>query len=285
MEAILEIRNQYNQLGKTDKRIADYFLKQEKACIDMTALELANACDTSNASIIRFVKKLGFNGLDSFKRSLLEYQTIKQQEYSEKMNTIITKDDSFLTLSKKLQTMVHTNIQDFFYQLDYEEIERAINAIRKARKLYVFGIGSSALPASDLFHKLKRVNFDAEHHQDLHMMTEFFHYLNNEDVIIVFSYSGLTKEVIYPCKVAKDKGATVIAITRHRPSVLRSLADIALLVPDNENQLRVGTINSKYSSLLMVDILYLGTIQEKMDSYLENLVETRTLIRKYKEDE
>lgn len=279
MNALLEIQNQYSGFSKTNKRIADYILANYEGCLNMTALDIADKCQTSSASIIRFAKTLGFPGLDEFKISLAK-ATLHEDMYGENMK-ILESDDS-KTLKEKVQSMLNNSNDLFFYQLDLAQYEMAVEALQKARHIYLLGIGASALPAYDMYHKFRRINRNASFEFDAHMMVEFFQFLNEQDVVLAFSYSGQSSEVIYPCEIAKDKGAKVIAVTRNARSPLSDLSDILLTLPNNEHLIRVGAITSKYSSLLMGDLLYLGIIQENYTQIEESLVNTSFLTRKLK---
>lgn len=155
--------------------------------------------------------------------------------------------------------------------------------VKSARKLYLLGIGSSYTVAYDLFHKLRRAGFDANCYQDINMVTEFFNYIDDRDVVIAVSYSGQSSEVLYACRQAKEKQAQVIAITRNRDSAIKAMADICLQIPDKEDVRRVGTFESLQASLMMGWLLYLGAIQEDFERIEVELVKTRKLVEGLKE--
>lgn len=279
MDALLEIQNQYTGFSKTNKRIADYVLANYEECLNLTALEIADKCQTSSASIIRFAKTLGFPGLEEFKISLAK-ATLHDDTYGEDL--IISEQDDMLTLKDKVQSMISNSNDLFFYQLDMNQYQAAVKALQDTRHVYLLGIGASALPAFDLYHKLRRINRHATFEFDAHMMVEFFQFLTEEDVVLAFSYSGQSSEVVYPCEIAKAKGAKVIAVTRNAQSPLSDLSDIVLTLPNNEHLIRVAAITSKYSAMLMNDLLYLGIIQKDYTQVEESLVNTSLLTRKLK---
>lgn len=181
--------------------------------------------------------------------------------------------------------LIESSNEDFFYQLDKKLLKKSFDIIRKAKSIYILGIGASSLPAYDLFHKLKRVNFNAFFFEDAHLNAEAFNYIGDKDVVIAFSYSGRTKEIIYPVKIAISKKTPVIAITRKKKNPLSSMANIPITVPNNEELTRIGAITSKYSSLIVSDLLYLGCIQKDFDNIKKNLIETSILARELKEND
>ncbi|MFV0479151.1 MAG: MurR/RpiR family transcriptional regulator [Anaerorhabdus sp.] len=271
MNAKLELRNQYSLFSKTNKRIADFVLSHPERFLKMTAVDVALETQTSSASVVRFVKSLGFSGLDAFKIDLA--RSITQKE-SKDIDPIISENDDIVTLCDRLNSLVSSAHEDFYYQLNKTDLKKSIELLQKARKIYLLGIGASSLPAYDLFHKLKRIDLDAFFSFDSHMTAEFFSYLTKDDVVVAFSYSGKTTEVIYPVEIAKDKGASIISVTRNKESRLGELATIALRVPNNEHLTRVGAIASKHTSMVVADLLYLGVIQKDLKLNEKKLLET-----------
>lgn len=272
----LVIRERYSNMSKAEKRISDFILQNASECLKMTALDIAKESEVSSASVIRYVQKLGFDGLDEFKLNLAASNS-KDQGWK-MVDPIVSKDDDLDGLCNKMSVLVEAAYKDFFFQLDKKALEQAILAVKKARRIYLLGIGASMLPAYDLFHKLRRIDLDANYYADLNMLSEFFNYIDERDVVIAFSYSGQSKEIIYPCEIAKKQKAVLITVTRNQKSVLHDMADICLTVPDKEALMRSGAFTSVYTSIMMADLLYMGVVQENFDETEVKLVQTRKMV-------
>ena len=65
-------------------------------------------------------------------------------------------------------------------------------------------------------------------YSDVHRSVASAAHLNTEDVVIAVSHSGRTAEVLDPVRVAKQRGATVLAITNYPRSPLAEMVDIVL---------------------------------------------------------
>lgn len=276
------IKKNYSSFKKANQRLADYVLNDPQKFLEQTAVDVADQCGTSSASVIRFVRKLGFKGLNEFKIQLSFDLAEENLEKDLTINTIVGKDDSIKDLCLKMTGMMQNTNFELFHILDENELSKAIDCIDKGRRINLLGIGASMLPAYDLYHKLRRIDKDARYEFDYHMGVEFGAFDTQEDVIVAFSYSGLSKEILYRCEIAKEKGATVIAVTRNAPSRLRELADIILSVPDAEHITRVGAFSSKYASMEIADILYLGVLQKSETMYEKSLINTSVLTRRIK---
>lgn len=274
------IRQGYDTLSKTNKRIADCILADVDHFLRMTALEAGECYKTSSASIIRFAKTLGYSGLEEFKIALAKDSS--RQEKSMAINTIINREDNMSVLCDKVEMLYDSANHDLFAMLDKVALAKAIDRLCDSENIYLLGIGASMLPAYDMYHKLKRVHIRAHYEFDSHMGVEFMHYISERDTVIAFSYSGLSKEIIYPCEIAKQKHATVIAVTRNAPSRLSELADVKLAIPNSEHLTRIGAISSRLSALEIVDLLYLGMAQRDETMFKDRLVNTSLLTRELK---
>jgi len=99
-----------------------------------------------------------------------------------------------------------------------------------------------------------------------------------EDVIIAISNTGSNKELYDSIKVAKSNGAKTIAITGHLKSPIANLSDIVLLSYGKESKFRSEAMESRLSSLMLIDLLYIGVALKKKDELLNNLEKIRKAI-------
>ena len=281
-DIILKIRESYPRISKSEKALADYILEYTVDILSMTANEIAAASGVSSATVIRYVKKLDVSGLDAFKLALASVQQSRNNEWK-MTDSIISAGDTLQDIVTKMKNRSETAMNDFFYQIDYESLQKAVKKLQTARHIYTVGVGASYMPAYDLFHKLRRAGFDANCYTDINMMVEFLNYFNENDVIIAFSYSGQSKEVLYACNQAKNHKATVIAVTRNDTSPILDIADIPLKIPANEDVQRIGAFESLETSLMMEWLLFLGVIQSNFEQIEIDLIKTRKMIEDLKQ--
>lgn len=120
----------------------------------------------------------------------------------------------------------------------------------------MYGVGASLLVAHDLQSKLERVDKVCRIQDDWHGQLLSARNLHSDDVAVVFSYSGLTEEMLIVARHARRHGATVIAVTRAIGSDLVDESDLVLGVASSEPLVRSGAMGSRMSQLLVVDALY-----------------------------
>ena len=277
-EVLLQVRSQYHRLSKSHKKIADYLVNNRETFVNQTAQEIGEASQTSSASVIRLAKRLSFDGLEEMKRQLII------DSYSEKLviDPIINENEDIEGIVDKVKVLITNSFEDMFFQLDYQKIKEAVNLIKEANRLYIFGIGASSLPAYDMYHKFMRINKPAFFDFDSHMTLEFLHYATEDDVIILFSYSGNSIETIYPGQLGQRSGVPVISITSDDQSLVAHYSDVVISIPRSEEVLRIAALTSKLNSLILVDILYLGAISPHLDQLREDLIATNKITRKLK---
>ena len=283
MDILAQVRKEYASLSTGNKKIADYLLHHPNEVVNQTAAEIAHSSQTSPASVVRFVKYFDFKGLQEFKMQLaVELADVGSQE---EFDPIIASDDSISVLCNKMKLLIKDTAEDVFTTLDQKSLTNAIKITENANNIYLFGIGSSALVAYDLFHKLNRAGRKATFTFDSHIGIEMLNHASKKDVVIAVTYSGHTKEVLLACEYAKRKKAQIIIITRNNSEKLKKLADEILLVPDNEHLLRVGAISSMYSSMIVGTTLYLGVIKEGIDDEITaRMIMTKNWVNPLKEE-
>jgi len=111
-------------------------------------------------------------------------------------------------------------------ELDDEQIDKLIDYIEHAGKVYIYGAGRSGLVAKAFAMRLMHLGIA------VHVVGEITTpAIEKGDLFITISGSGETTSVVNSAKIARSVGARVIAITSYPDSTLGRLADEILLVP------------------------------------------------------
>ena len=72
ISVIYSIKDKYTELSKKEKQIADYIIKYPKESVNPSIDELAKKVGTSEATLVRFVRKLGYEGYQKFRIALAQ---------------------------------------------------------------------------------------------------------------------------------------------------------------------------------------------------------------------
>ena len=96
------------------------------------------------------------------------------------------------------------------------------------------------------------------HISDSHMQAITLSLATPKDVILFFSYSGLTKDMKELMIIAKNRGISVIMITHFAESPGAKYADVVLLCGHNESPLQSGSIAAKVGQMFLIECLFYG---------------------------
>lgn len=271
-----KIKSNLHSFSVAEKKVAQYILQNAHYVPTMTTKELAQQAQTSEASIVRFCKSIG---VGSFK--MLKVLLAKENTYVEKnINdfSLIHSSDTPSSLFHKVTYFNKSAIELTLNTLDRKELDRAVEVLRKAKKMAFFGVGGSYPPAIDAQYKMMKLGFQSFASADFHYMVSLITTMNEDDTLIVVSTSGKTKEAIELANYAKKQKVQVIAITTLNKSPLYKLADIKLCIPHVEEEHRIGTIASRMTQLTIIDTLYLSVFRLMGHDIVEVLNKSRETI-------
>lgn len=276
MSCIYKIKKSLPDCTPVETQLAEYILNNRSAVIHYSAQLLAKKSNTSAATVVRYAKKLGYKGFQQLKIDLAKDNS--EQEVS--FDDIILEDDDTLTLVKKSYSSNLKTLEQTYNLINVEHLSSAIHLLTQAETIYLVGVGGSSIICEDLMHKLTRINKKVIFHQNFHIFLHNLTYIKPKDVLIAVSYSGETPEIINAVKFANAAHAPVVAITQFRKNTLDKLADILLNTASEEKEMRLGAISSRFSSLILSDLLYLGLAKQNIDDTTAKILETRQIIKK-----
>ena len=252
---LVKMRTAYNQFTKVEKKVADYILQNPRDVLFMSITDLAEACQVGDTSVFRFCKSMELKGYQEFKM-VLSLSLNENDKGSSRFSGNISLDDTFQELAQKvLNTNIHA-LTETHSLLDESVFNQAIDCLHEAKKVYFFGVGASVLTALKAANKFLRIEPKVYCIQDSHMQAMVASMMSPEEVAVVFSYSGATKDTIHVAQLAKQAGAKVICITRFSKSPLTSYADLTILSGANEGPLQGGSTSGEISQLFLIDLMY-----------------------------
>lgn len=279
MISVYRIREAIETATATERQIGEFVLENRDFVIESSVQELAKAIGVSPAAIVRFSKKVGFKGFSNMKMLLAQDKSPQKPIV---FDAIIQESDSLDTLMDKAR-LSNLNTTDLTYKLlDRETYNETVNRLIGARRIYLTGIGASHLVATDMFQKLVRIDQNVICVEEYNLFLSSLANATSEDVLLGFSYSGQTPEVLYAFELAKEKGMYTSAVTQIGNNALSKIANSTFTIPSEETDLRLGSISSRYAMLHVVDLLYYGIVRDDFDNNRTRLENTREVIKKFK---
>lgn len=275
--ALIRIKENMDNLNPTEKKLAKYIVDQPDEVINYSVQKLAGLSNVSEATIVRFSKKMKFKGFQDLKLQIA-YDLNKPQSPKSSYQDI-TADVSTKSL---IESVSHNNvksIQDTLLIVSEITLEKSIEMVNQARKIAVFGIGASAIIAQDMKQKLTRIDRWTEIGTDFDTQATISANLNEKDVVIGISNSGKTQDIIQSLTIAKENKAQIISITRYGDNAVSNLADAKLSVSSPENIIRSGAMSSRIAMLNVIDILYTGIARNDYERNIQMLEKTRKAVK------
>lgn len=250
---LLQIQASLNRFSRAERKVAVAVLEQPRAAISSNISELSRQAGVSEPTVVRFCRRIECDGFQDFKVQLAQ-SLAADVSY---LDMDIRPDDSVATYKQKVFDSVINSLITARNQLDNRVIERSVRALAGARKIEFYGFVASGAVAIDAQSKFFHFAVPCVAYTDLHMQLMSAAALGPQDVVVVISHTGRTKELIESVKVARQSGATVIGITA-ADSPLAGLCSlvIAVEVPENTD-LYMPTI-SRIAHLLVIDVLAVG---------------------------
>ncbi|WP_432353078.1 MurR/RpiR family transcriptional regulator [Sporosarcina sp. A2] len=242
------------QFTKSESKIYTYLLANETHVIYLSLTELCEASGVAEATVLRFFRKLGYKGFQDFKYS-----------YAQELATYATVPEQGTYLDKIRNNMVRA-VEDSSELVDERELQRTIDVINQKDTVVIIGVGSSGIAGLDMQSRLIRIGRQATAVIDPHFQVMLASSLNKNSVVIAISISGGTKDIVDSVKIAKEKGATIIALTNYLKSPLTKFADHILLGSAKENPLDSGSLVTKVAQLFLIDVLCTGLAVSDVDS-------------------
>lgn len=274
---LLKLREQSKSFSPTEQEIASHILNDPKLVVDLSIHELARQTFSSASTIVRLCHHTGYSGYKEFRKAVSHELAMREQSRREEQ-TDIRHSDSLQDIIDKITYKNIVSLEETKELMDVQVLSACVEKLRKARVIYLFGMGASLCAARDAYLKFLRLNRLCIINEDWHSQLLQARNATKEDLGIVISYSGATVEVIECMKALKANHTPIIAITRCVNSPVSELADHNLYTTANESIFRSGAMSSRMSQLNIIDILYTALANEQYESSLEQL--SRTHIRK-----
>ena len=261
------IEDNMDSFSKGQRQIARYLLAHYDKAAYMTAAKLGSEVSVSESTVVRFVMELGYAGYPDFQKALQELIRTKLTSFQrmEVTNHLIGDGD---VLEKVLMTNVE-NIRATMESISRTAFREAVDAIVKARNVYIIGVRSSAMLANFLSYSLQ-MTFDNVRLIDTAAGGELFQQimsLGEGDVMVAISFPRYSKRIIKAVEFARRAGADVIALTDSAESPIAHSAQQVLIAQSD----MASYVDSLVAPLSLINALVVAVSRAREDEVRERL--------------
>lgn len=249
--------------SKGQKLIARFVLDSYDKAAFMTASRLGKTVNVSESTVVRFAAELGYDGYPAMQKALQDMVRNKLTSIQriEVSNDRIGNQD---ILSMVMQSDIE-KIRMTMEETNRESFNAAVEAIVSARRIYLLGVRSATAITSFLGFYFNLIFADVLLMQATSVSEVFEQMLRigPKDVIIGISFPRYSRRTVKAMEFARDRGATVIAITDSETSPLYPIANHTLLAKSD----MASFVDSLVAPLSLVNALIVA-LGRKMDNDL-----------------
>lgn len=265
-----QIKRLFCNLTAAERKVANYVLNAPQEITGLTVHELANKCHVASSAVIRFCKAIQLQGFSELKLELARELGSKREEQKNTVPSVVHESGTAGVVGKVFHSGMYA-LQDTLDKLDFSKMEKMSQMLVEAKRIFIFGLGTSSTVVTDAQYRLSQLGLWATACCDILLMGVTAANLQAGDVVLAISHSGRTKAVVDAVRLAKKKGAIVLAITSFIDSYLYQESDFAVTVFSDEETYPVEAVSARVAHICLVDSLAMLLAVHNQDSFAEHI--------------
>ena len=248
-------------LSPAERRVADWVLEHPKDAAGATLARLARECGTSQPTVLRFCRRVGLAGF----RELAIRLTEALSSPAGYMHRDVAATDSTSDAVIKVMDASIRSLIEMRAELSMMPIDETVAAMNGARQIAFAGLGASGHVATDACHKFFRLGIPCSALCDATMILQFASIAEVDDVLVLLSHSGRWPEFARAASLARERGATVIALTNPASQIASS---VDLLFPCHviEDTSVYTPMSSRLAQLALLDAVLVALALRRGDA-------------------
>ncbi len=245
------INKRYNSLRKSERRVAEFVQKHMDEVVVLSLQGLAEKCNTSDATVLRFCRSLGYLGFADFKVSLIpELLRSGKKAYLE-----VDENESSGSIKEVFQRNFYHQMDTTLKNCNDKVLSSIALQMSHAKKILIIGLGGSAGIAHIFCDSLASLGVFSSFLKDRSIIQNIVSTFNSGDVIVGISHSGETEEVVSAIKKAREYDAVTVGITNFSPSPLADVSQFSLITGVPANLLGSYSCQARISQLVILELI------------------------------
>jgi len=224
-------------LAPAEQQVVRFVLANPSEVLFLTAGELGDAAGTSDATVVRTAKTLGYSGLPELRRHLgqsLTRQTAPSARLGVALERIGTAHHRSID---QAVTEGVEQIQELYRRLRPADLEVAVHAVLRARQVFTWGLGTSGLAAEYAATRLTRRGLLVRHCTDTGFrLADALLPLTGDDAVLAYLPGNLNRDAETLFSHAERVGADVVLVTSSLSSQLSGRVLVALPAPMSDTK-------------------------------------------------
>jgi len=272
------ISKRYNDLTKSEKRIADYIRKNQDECAFLSAGELAARLDLSEATLVRFARTLGFASYPAM-REILQRTFRSRVTHSVRLRGRLEELRESGDFFERLVISEMDYMTQALSTVDRESLEQATELLRTRKKVFVYGVGPSISLVDLMEIRLGRfgrqvVTLTTAGREILEPLI----LMNDQDLLFVICFFDVSPTLQFVLDYANEVHCPVIMLTDTLGSMIGNQAEVVLAARRGP----VSEFHSLVVPMTIINALLLMLASEDPDevtSHLDKLDQFRERLK------
>lgn len=253
------IHENMNTFSKGQKRIASFILDSYDKAAFMTASKLGQTVNVSESTVVRFAAELGYDGYPSMQKALQKMirNRLTSVQRIEMANDQIGNEDVVESVLRSDIAKIRFTLEE----LDHESFDRAVDTIVNARRIYILGVRSSSALSRFLAFYFNLI-FDNVCEIGTNNVSEDYEQIlrvGKGDVVIGVSFPRYSRRTVKAMEYARNRGASLLAITDSESSPVAAEADIVLTAKSD----MASFVDSLVAPLSLINALIVAVSQRR----------------------
>ena len=263
---ILKINELIDSLSKRELKVAEFIKKYPNEAAGFTIAQLAKKCGVSTATVVRFCRSVGYDSYRDFAKDLYHEVANDVHNVQQSIYDIENPHTENLTIEETINTVTSLNIASLKATLDVvsvDEIQKAVDLIHGANKVFIYALSGSAVVAYDAEFKFRRIGIDCQTFDEDHAEILSTMVIKPGDVALFISYTGETNMILKTAQLVKEKNVSIISITRFGDNTLSKLSNVKLQHSSVGKGLKTYSTRSRTVQHNLIDILFVALCQRR----------------------
>jgi DNA-binding MurR/RpiR family transcriptional regulator len=231
MENIFAEKLKKKSLTKAQKKIGEYFIANQLLLSQKSLRQVADEIGVSDASVLRFVREIGYDGYNALKSDLHSIITERMSANAGRssLSSRFDKRSALLnnqSIADTLLLMAHDSIEKSFRQNNVAVYDQVVEQLKIAQRKYIVGFRGCSGAAHHFARTLRYVIDDVveitSSHEDIFGLLQN---INAKDSLIILSFTRYYKMDIEICKMAQERKVKICVITDNILSPVANYAD------------------------------------------------------------
>lgn len=230
----------------SEKEVINYILTMPDALSQLTINQLAKNTYTSNATILRAIKKLGYSGYREFKLAfLLELETNKNNKKDINFTIPFTHFQNTNEIIEQIYSLHQECITIVRHSLDAKTLENIAELLITKRRIFIYAVGDSRIRAQSFINKLIKLDIypilATKNHEEIFITQN----IKKDDCALFITYSNQNELFTEAMKTLTKQNTDVILLSANYQAAQKIHCKEKVIFPDYEKDGKIATYYSQ----------------------------------------